>query len=299
MIAAIVILFHPNKNTLNKLLLSIERQVDEIIVVDNTEVQAYAASDFQKFSHLTYHPLNTNVGIAKAQNIGIALAIQKNCSHVLLLDQDSCLEPQVVSTLLNKEKELLERGFSVAAIGPIYLEIKTGKYTRAVRQKYLEYASIPLSPNTNELVEADFIIASGSVIRTSVIEHVGLMKECLFIDGVDIEWCYRAKSMGYSTFITSATAMTHSIGDAYIELFGKPIMIHSDLRNRYIIRNSCYFFRLNHVTTWWKITSMIKIPCYVVIYTLHSSRKTAHFFSLIISAMNGFLGRLGKINTRS
>ncbi|HGO4357789.1 TPA: glycosyltransferase family 2 protein, partial [Klebsiella pneumoniae] len=43
-------------------------------------------------------------------------------------------------------------------------------------------------PVVDEPVEATFVIASGSLMRTEVLKDVGLMLDDFFIDFVDVEW---------------------------------------------------------------------------------------------------------------
>jgi GT2 family glycosyltransferase len=76
---------------------------------------------------------------------------------------------------------------AVGAVGPAYLDEKTGCYSKVIRFGRLFSKSINIRPNDDEPIQADFLIASGSLIRVSVFNKIGLMREDLFIDGVDVE----------------------------------------------------------------------------------------------------------------
>ena len=39
------------------------------------------------------------------------------------------------------------------------------------------------------------------------------MKESYFIDNIDLEWCFRAKSLGFDLVGTDAAVLYHAIGE--------------------------------------------------------------------------------------
>ena len=71
------------------------------------------------------------------------------------------------------------------------------------------------------------------------------MREDLFIDWVDIEWCLRAESQGLESYIVPSAIMMHSIGDDTVRVLGRDINLHSDLRNYYMVRNATYLLRVS------------------------------------------------------
>src|SRR5580698_1011792 len=119
MISAVVVLYYPRLESLELLLRSVTGQVSMVFLVDNTpqpspETEAIA-NDFN--SNIYYIPMLRNIGIYAAQNIGIERSIAASCSHVLILDQDSVLSPNMVGSLLAGEAALLDQGQKVAAVG--------------------------------------------------------------------------------------------------------------------------------------------------------------------------------------
>lgn len=293
MIAAIVILYHPDMPTLAKLIESITDQVDGIYIIDNTPGPTLTQNSFANLPKVVYRALGNNYGIAKAQNVGITLAIENHFTHVLLMDQDSCLAPGLVQKLVDGENSLAAAGKRVAAIGPLFIDQKTRQYSKAIRHRYLGAGRGRLSPDITGTVESDYIIASGSLIRTEVLKLVGFMDEDMFIDGVDIEWCFRAKGRGYLSYIMPGAIMSHSIGDTYVNLFGKNVILHSDIRNFYIVRNACYLLTKNDIDVWLKLSFILKIPCYIFIYSWFAKKRRQAFLNLLRACKHGFSARLG------
>ncbi|MDE2421447.1 MAG: glycosyltransferase family 2 protein [Gammaproteobacteria bacterium] len=298
-IGAIVVLYFPNQSLLKRLLQSLVHEVDQIFVIDNTPSIAvdrlthawFAAENF----NVMYQSLGNNLGIAQAQNIGIKQAISNHCDHVVFFDQDSAIPPNMIQELLRYEKLLLDQSIKVGAIGPLFLDEKTGEYSKAIRHGRLLVNKINVDPNDNEPVLADYLISSGSLIRVETLKATGFMREELFIDWVDIEWGLRANKLGYSHFIIPRAIMRHSIGDDFVTLGHKKINLHNDIRNYYIVRNACYLLLDPHVDKRWRVNIAFKIPLYIIFYSLTSKSKVNSFIQLLRACSDAMKGNLGKV----
>ena len=194
MIAAIVVLFHPDQEAAERLLSSLIGQVDTVFAIDNTPGSSPDKPEFlERFQgFVSYVPLGDNRGIAQAQNIGIELSIKGGCSRVLLLDQDSALSPDMVNKLIAAEEELLRKGKRVGAMTPQISDERTGARPCTVRYRMLGAQKIFPDAGATEPVQTDNFIASGSLIRTSILQTLGMMRSDLFIEYVDTEWALRA-----------------------------------------------------------------------------------------------------------
>ncbi|MES2221519.1 MAG: glycosyltransferase family 2 protein [Acidobacteriota bacterium] len=296
MIAAVIVLYHPELSLLHRLLESVAGQVDLVLAIDNTpappsEVRELLAKRSQP---IRYEALGNNKGIAVAQNIGIQLGLGAGASHILLLDQDSSLPPGMVPLLLQAEGSLLSAGRRVAAVGPVFIDEKTGEKSMPFRQGYLRTRKISVDEGSMDPVETEYIIASGSLIRREVLEDVGMMLDRLFIDLVDIEWGLRAKRKGYRSYIVPNLVLRHSVGDRAVRMFGREIYVHSDTRNYYRIRNGIYLLRLRHMGMPWRVSTLLRIPKYVVIYSLLSEHRVRTLTILFRACLNGLRGQSGR-----
>ena len=299
-VAAVVVLYNPDPAGLRRLIESAVGQVEAIFVIDNTPVPASAVRSFlDVMAAVRYVPLGGNLGIAAAQNVGIRASMEAEFTHVLLLDQDSALPEQMVGRLLSGEARLLGEGQFVGAVGPQFWDEKTGKTYPAVRLGYFRFRKLYLDKESTDLVEADYLIASGSMIRASVLKEVGLMREDLFIDWVDVEWGLRARSMGFRSYHVPNALMTHNVGDAVVSILGRDVHVHSDVRNYYMLRNALYLFRLKSMGWRWKSTFAPRIPCYLLLYPLLSAGRRDNLRLIWRALRDGIRGRLGPIGQRS
>lgn len=295
MIAAIVILYNPSLPLLDRLLRSVIDQVDKVFAIDNTPRSTAEFSSFfdQYQANITYIPLGENKGIATAQNIGIRKGMETGCSHVLLLDQDSALPVQAVTTLLAVERELVGRKVNVAAVGPHFIDEKTGKSAPAIRHRWFRVEKVRLNDKSKEPVETDHLVASGTLIRISVLHLIGLMRDELFIDWVDIEWCLRARHKGYLSFYASDVVMRHSVGDSAVRIFGRDIHLHSDVRNYYLLRNAIYLMRMKSMGWKWRINIAPRIPVYCFLYPYLSATRLRNMQMILRAIGDGMRGKLG------
>lgn len=294
-VAAVVVLFKPDLIILDRLLKSLVGQVDSVYIVDNTpgaDLESYP----DKFigQSWSYHPLGDNFGIARAHNVGINLAQDADFSHVLLMDQDSQLLPGTVATLLAEEQKLLAAGNKVGAIGPVFVDEKTGEAAPAITRSRTGGKRTPIDLGSKAPVATSYIIASGSLISTAVLKAVGGMKDELFIDWVDIEWGERAAAYGYISYLTPLVTMRHSIGDEFVSFFGRKINLHSDFRNYFIVRNATYLAIWGEGDLASRLQLARKVPLYIIYYSLCSKQKLYSTKLLCLAFYDGVIKKMFK-----
>ena len=296
MVAAVIVLYKPNSLLVDQVLRSVVSQVGHVFAIDNTPGRVTPPTPLFSELGVTYIALTSNRGIARAQNIGIQESLAAGFTHVLLLDQDSILPAELVERLLNAEIDLLHRGVQLAAVGPLALDRKNGKRYGAVRHHWFHTEWISIDEGTDTPVPTDYLNASGSLIRSTVFERVGPMMENLFIDAVDTEWGLRALSLGYCSYVVPTAVMDHDLGNDVAHLLGRDIIVHSDLRNYYIVRNNIYLLRLASMGCKWKTFALYYVPKYVLVHSWLSNRRWTSFKLLLRAIFDGALGRVGPLD---
>ena len=228
-ISAIIVTYNPNLSQLQKCVSSLLPQVEKIIIVKNSSEKL----DFSEFQNekIIQIQLEKNFGIAYAQNRGIEKAIAEGAEWVLLSDQDTVFPENYVS---NFEKKIKIFGKNKIYAPTFFNEVK----------KQNEPVSVSMSksviPSGNEVVKVLHAIYSGMIFCKEVFQKIGGMKEELFIDYVDFEFCWRAKKFGIDTLCFSDISIQHQLGDSYKKVLGKKITLRSDFRYFYMLRNGFY-----------------------------------------------------------
>lgn len=218
LIVAIVVTYQPDLETLERLLGALVPQVASVVMVDNGS--SIDLTGFSKQNNLTVAEvlcMGENRGIAAAQNAGIQWARDRGAEFVLLMDQDSIPNPEMVSQLLVTYDGLVAKEIRVAAVGPRYRDNDNGTLSPFVRVGFLGFKLLECLDGSSH-VEADFLISSGALLPLSAIDAIGQMDESLFIDHVDTEWCFRAKAHGFRLFGVCDALMNHTLGERRQEI---------------------------------------------------------------------------------
>ena len=193
---AVVVTYEPELKNFQRVLAALEPQVQRIIVVDNHSPQHETLQAItQVQSSAQFLPLEANMGVAHALNIGIEAALSQHAQFVLLMDQDSIATKGMVQKLLTGYWKLMQRGCHVAAVGPKLRDANSRSRSYHRRFALWRVTRAPRS-QSDEPVCVDYLITSGSLIPAQVIRDIGSMDASLFIDHVDTEWILRAKAKG-------------------------------------------------------------------------------------------------------
>jgi len=251
--------------------------VDDLIDFEKQKVQLFRLAE--------------NIGLAAAQNIAISKARAQGASHIILFDQDSIVSDGFIEALCECEQTLLASGKKVAAVGPSFFDPQSDQLYPATVYKGPFIKRVP--PICDTPILATYIIASGCLIRMNVLDDVGLMKDELFIDYIDVEWSLRAKAKGYGVYIAPKAKMAHTIGDRRLSLFGRTISVHSPLRRYYLVRNSFLMLRLNYIPWGYKLRELVfnLIRTGIGFYTATQKLVFCKYF--IMALRDGLLGRFG------
>ena len=235
----ICVLYNPSQECIDKWR-SYTEWMPNCIFVDNSVLKS------NQYNLPYYISLQSNLGITKAQNIGIEESKRLGFKYICFFDQDSKITPELVDGLLNEYKSLKFSGIKIGAIGPSLQEISTGK---------LYKGSESCSDNPKEV---GTLISSGTLTEESVLDEVGLLNDRLFIDLVDHEWCWRAKSKGYKLFMSSKNILQHQVGKKTIKFLGYPILISAPFRYYYQYRNTIWLIKCNYAPSAWKWKAFVR-----------------------------------------
>ncbi|WP_414471778.1 glycosyltransferase family 2 protein [Microvirga sp. M2] len=293
-ILAVAVTYNPDTGMLTRVLDSIASQIDGIAVVDNGSANVAEIGRIAQGVGARVLSNAQNLGIAAAQNQGVAMAREDGFTHVLLLDQDTILAPGVVADLAHQLSFLEREHGKVSAIGPAYFERHSKQQTRAYRANGLRLSRISLENQTRPIA-SDSIIASGSLIPLTVLEQVGEFKEDLFIDLVDVEWCFRARAAGYAAFIAPSAVVDHHLGSGTVKIGRRQIAVHAPVRNYYWVRNALWLARQPYTPLAWRLYFISRSLAFLGAYTTLVDRKRLRLQLMGRGIRDSFKGRFGRI----
>lgn len=246
------------------------------IVVDNSCDTLIGDHSFM------YIPLNSNRGIGYAQNIGIKCAIEKGANYILFFDQDSDFDSLYPQQLLKSYLSLVSNGHNIAFLGPLFIDSRTNV-------PFLKYGK-------ERYEQARELISSGLITSTDVISKIGYLDDSLFIDYVDFEWCWRARSLGFRSFIDTELKIFHSVGYDFRQVFGLKCYLSSPIRYYYQYRNCLLLLGKSYVPLLWKIKCLMRklVDLFLIPFLVKEPSKTIKYMvEGIIDGINAKKGIYG------
>lgn len=278
MIFAIIITYNPNLAKLINLVDSLRPQVQKVIIVDNTP-----SLNHLQINDIELLDLETNIGIGAAQNLGLDLAFELGAQEAILLDQDSTPPANLVNVLSHELKGLNEIHPNVAAIGPtIFCELEN---------RILESSVDRVRPLTDALSDVNQLISSGMLIPRGAYEAVGGMDEELFIDAVDHEWCWRARSHGFMIVQSHSVEMKHLLGEKRFKFFGIWTKLTAPERLYFQFRNVFWLLNKSYVPFYWKLRNILAMPIKVILVICLHPDKLSRLRNIYLGLRDGLKGK--------
>lgn len=301
-VCAVVVAYYPTLAMLRELLIAVSPQVGAVVIVDNTPEAQLAQGDLGSWSEVPVEwiALRRNAGVAAAHNAGLEWARDKGFAHVLLLDQDSVPEPEMVGALLEAEQTLISKGNKVAAVAPQFVDVLSGREMPFVKMMGWRVRKLVCAEQRHTIVNVEYAISSGTLIRLDSFLAIGGMDDGLFIDYVDIEWGFRAALAGYQLFGVCSARMRHQLGDRIFCLplpfgFVWSAPVRSPLRHYYHFRNAVTLYKRTYVPLVWVLNDAVRLVLKFLFYSLLTAPRLQHIKMMSLGVWHGLRNRRGPL----
>lgn len=291
-VCAVLVTYHPDPALLAAQLAVLVPQVGRVVIVDNASAEPALAKAAETYPAVELLALPVNVGLAAGMNTGIAHARGlAGIAHVLLLDQDSVPAADMVVQLVAGLARLTSHA-KVAAVGPRFRDAREAHDAAFVRIRFPFNRKLHCDGQCAE-IECDFLISSGCLISLAVLDAVGVMDESLFIDNVDLDWCFRATAAGYCLYGICAARLQHHLGDARQRVFGLPrgIVVHPPRRLYYMMRNRLLLYRRAHTPARWIAQDVPRLVTKLLLFTLVVAPRAQNLRAMLAGIREGLAGR--------
>lgn len=201
-ICSIVVLYEPENKEIENILDYIGC-VDKAYILDNSIksreknvneiLSMYSGNIDKKVEYIGFHK---NIGLCKALNYGMKLASDENFEWALLMDSDSSFNTNIVSIYKNY---IMENDCSkIGVLAPIHL------HDRSIESKF------------NGQREVSWTMTSGCFYNIRIFEETKGFKEELFVDGLDIDYCYKLHRVGYKIVELANAKINHKPGETHV-----------------------------------------------------------------------------------
>jgi len=291
-VCAIVITYHP-PDEFARVIERILPQVGAIVIVDNGSRDAKLTCLREIAAHPSIELIcnGENLGIAKALNLGIQRASALGFAWVLLCDQDSYPNADMVASL-DAVRASFPDPAHLAVIGSGYDdELDMAGAPTGKERGGDEHGGMPWH-------DMESVITSGSLLSLAAFAAIGPFREEFFIDHVDTEFCLRARLKHYRVIKTRGALMSHAIGAPTthrILWMQKRTTNHAPDRRYYFTRNDTVLLheRGNHPAGLWILKGLTRSLRTCKRILLYEQMKTEKLTAVIGGWWDGVRGRLG------
>ncbi|AZA75218.1 glycosyltransferase [Chryseobacterium indoltheticum] len=276
-LCTIIILYHPEKENLEKSLLSFSKETDYVFCWKNSAINDKCLAVINLYSNIQVLGNEENVGIAKALNECVKIAKFRDFTHILSMDQDSYFDQDMISKYKLKIINVTEKDIAIYGVNPL----QDGK---------------TLYENTGDKLNVTDTITSGSIFIIDNFKKYGYFEEELFIDAVDYEYCYRLKKYhNQNTIVFTDIILNHTVGYVEKTKLGFKINNYSAFRTYFIVRNQ--------LSIWRRYPSLFPYKYKVVLLKDHILFRTVKIIlaekNKIIKLKSIFLGILHHVTKKS
>ncbi|MDP7236123.1 MAG: glycosyltransferase family 2 protein [Candidatus Latescibacteria bacterium] len=208
-----------------------------ILLVDNGSTDG-SAETIERWANknklITLIRNKKNKGFIGGSNIGIRRALTTDTNYIFLLNNDTVVEPHVLTELV----DVAEQSNDISMVGPkIYQYNKEQVLDSAGTRTMLWLAQGFLTGHGQEDLgqydqsfEMPYITGTALLIKRSVVERIGLMDEDYFNYFDDFDWGYRARKAGGRLLFVPKAIIQHKGSQAIS--FGSPFYMRHMIRSR-------------------------------------------------------------------
>lgn len=245
----------------------------EIILVDNASTDDSVTRLRQKFPSIHFVLNEENLGFTGGNNVGIEYALQNEYDYLLLLNNDTFVQPDFLSVLINSIDGKPE--FAAAQPKIFYnhdrgmLWHAGGMYFRVISRPWVVGYRKRDKARFNKKKEVDWITGCAFLVKAQVVREVGLTSDLFFYGCYDdVEWSLRMRDAGYKLLYCPESVIYHAVtvssksDNPGNEGFLKPYFHYLVSRNHWFLLR----LRSRHV---FKFTSCFYQLIKFVLYTLY------------------------------
>ncbi|NYB26376.1 MAG: glycosyltransferase family 2 protein [Methanobacteriaceae archaeon] len=212
----------------------------EIIIVDNHshDDSVKKIKEYSEGKELTIIENEENCGFAEGNNIGIKYALKNfKPKYILLLNNDTVVDKNFLKELITAG----EKNTHLGILGPkIYFYDKPEVIWSAgckISWKFARGIQIGTGEvdkgQYNNPKEVEYVSGSAFLIKTNVIDDIGLMDKDYFLYFEESDWTLRANSAGYKSLYVPSAKIWHKVSKSGGGI-SKPIGLYYITRNRWI-----------------------------------------------------------------
>jgi GT2 family glycosyltransferase len=214
----------------------------DILLVDNGSTDGSVEYFRERYPGMEIIENGENLGFAEGNNVGIIWSIKKGVKYVLLLNNDTVVEPMFLSALVKEAENDLMIGFAGPKVYYYNYNGRTDVIHSAGAKIYMSRGTAPpIGLNEidkgqyNEVRQVAYLEGACMLIKRDAIHKIGLLSPEYFMYWEETDWCVRANKAGLKIVYVPEAIVRHK----------KDARHTSKTRTYYQCRNMFLFMKKN------------------------------------------------------
>ena len=187
----------------------------KILVVDNASVDGTTEAILKEFPDVEVVINKSNLRFAGGNNVGIQKALDQSAKYIMLLNNDTVVEKNFLNNLL----DAAEKNSLIGIVGPkIFFHGDPRRIWYAGGKiewwkGWISHIGVRQIDNGQYDIqsETDYITGCCLLVKSEVINRVGMLDENYFIYGEDADWCIRTARAGYTLLYVPTAVVWHKL----------------------------------------------------------------------------------------
>jgi GT2 family glycosyltransferase len=188
----------------------------DIIVVDNGSQDGSADKIQAAAEDITLIRNERNLGFAVGNNIGIQCALKNGADAVLLLNNDTTVDPEILTAFVSAQETHPEAGFLTAKIyyfddpNRIWMgQPRWNKSLCAFEHDGLD--ALDDRSRFDSIAEVSYACGCALFATADTLTRVGLMEPKFFCYFEEADWCFRAAREGLKSYFVPGAKVWHKV----------------------------------------------------------------------------------------
>ncbi|MBC8136277.1 MAG: glycosyltransferase family 2 protein [Fibrella sp.] len=259
----------------------------KIVVVDNASTDGTAQVVRERFPAVHVLETGDNRGYAGGNNAGVRYALDTlRADYTFLLNNDTTVQPGLLEPLVAHAETNRDAGISGPMMcyydAPDTVWASGGEMsTRA--DSVLRGNGIPVADINDQLLEQDFVVGCGMLVRRDVWETVGCLDERFFLYYEDSDLCFRAMRAGFRNVTVPSVRLYHKVS--------RSTGAGSELTVYYMRRNALLFLQKNG-SFWGRVAAIADNVRLFCVWKLKGDTRCADILAGAVA--DYFAGRFGR-----
>lgn len=198
----------------------------EIIVVDGGSFDGCGEMLTNEFPAVIFIQCQTNVGFAKANNLGVSRAKGR---YLLFLNPDTELLEDSICTLLEEIESLPRAGAvgckllnsdgslqtnCVQAFPTVFNQVVNSEFLHRRFPSWKIWGMRALFANPPQPAVVEVIVGACLLVKRETFDAIGGFAEQYFMYGEDADFCFKLKQAGYRVYYVPGTSLIHHGGSS-------------------------------------------------------------------------------------